>query len=89
MLEEEQQPQKSSDAPSDKVRVSGFCIQRSAINSREDCSVLYKNKKNNIGFNNSGLTLEFRSLVGIGRSGGMIGRCCLNMFPKFPQGSEL
>ena len=34
---------------------------------------------NEIGFKNSGLTLEFRSLVGIGRSGVMIGRLCLNM----------
>ena len=32
-----------------------------------------------IGFENSGLTLEFRFLVGIGRSGVMIGRLCLNM----------
>ena len=31
------------------------------------------------GFKNSGLTLEFRSLVGIGRSGVMIGRLRLNM----------
>ena len=42
-----------------------------------------------IGFKNSGLTFEFCLLVGIGRSGGMIGRCCLNMVLKFPQGSEL
>ena len=31
------------------------------------------------GFENSGLTLEFRFLVGIGRSGVMIGRLCLDM----------
>ena len=33
----------------------------------------------NIRFNNSGLTLEFRFLVGIWRSDVMIGRLCLNM----------
>ena len=40
-----------------------------------DVSVLYED----FGFKNSGLTLEFRFLVGIGRSGVMIGRLCLNM----------
>ena len=34
---------------------------------------------NNFEFKNSGLTLEFRFLVGIGRSGVMIGRFCLNI----------
>jgi len=34
---------------------------------------------NNFGFNNSVLTLAFRLLIGIGRSGVMIGRICLNM----------
>ena len=48
---------------------------RSAVNTREHCSVLYLK----IGFKNSGLMLEFRFLVGIGRSGVMIGRLCLNM----------
>ena len=38
---------------------------------------------------NSGLTLEFCLLAGIGRSGVMIGSLCLNMVTKFPQGSEL
>ena len=31
------------------------------------------------GFRNSSLTLEFRLLIGIGRSGLMSGRICLNM----------
>ena len=53
------------------------------------CPNLYKDRFPNIlgldegiehfGFKNSGLTLEFRFLVGIGRSGVMIGRLCLNM----------
>ena len=34
---------------------------------------------NCFGFKNSGLKLEFRLLVDIGRSGVMIGRLCLNM----------
>ena len=41
------------------------------------------------GLKNSGLTLEFCLLVGIGRSGVMIGSLCLNMVTKFLQGSEL
>ena len=53
-----------------------FCkCLRSAVNSREHFSVLYEN----FGFKNSGLTLEFRSLVDIGRSGVIIGRLRLNM----------
>ena len=51
----------------------------------ENFNILYKN----FGRKHSGLTLEFCLLVGIGRSGVMIGRCCLNMVLKFPQGSEL
>ena len=43
--------------------------------TRESFNILYRN----VGFKNSGLTLEFRFLVGIGRSGVMIGRVCLNM----------
>ena len=46
---------------------------------------LYKN----FGFKHSGWTLEFRSLVGIGRSGWMIGSLCLDMVPKLPHGSKL
>ena len=60
-------------------------IIRSAVNSRE----LFRFYIKKFGFKKLGLTLEFRSLVGIGRSGGMIGRCCLNMVPKFQHGSEL
>ena len=48
---------------------------RSAVSSREVYWVLYEK----IGFKNSGLMAEFRSLVGIGRSGVMIGRLHLNM----------
>ena len=47
----------------------------SAVNTREYFSVLYKT----IVLKNSGLTLEFGFLVGIGRSGVMIGRLFLNM----------
>ena len=43
--------------------------------SREVCAVLYGDFE----FNKSGLTLEFRLLVGMGRSGVMIGRICLDM----------
>ena len=57
-----------------------------AKKKRRDFFPFYMKK---FGFKNSGLTLEFRSLVGIGRSGGMIGRCCLNMVLKFQHGSEL
>ena len=55
-------------------RYGGFYL-RSAVNSREYFPALY----NKFGFKNSGLTLAFRFLVGIGRSGVMIGRLCLNM----------
>ena len=58
---------------------------RSALHTCVCFSVLYAH----VGFRNSGWTLEFRSLVGIGRSGWMIGSLCLNMVPKFLQGSEL
>ena len=47
--------------------------------------ILYENFKliyKNIGFKNSGLTLEFCLLVGIGRSGVVIGSLCLNMVPN-------
>ena len=40
-------------------------------------------------FNNSGLTLEFRFLVGIGRSGVMIGRICLTMASQLLNGDKL
>ena len=40
-----------------------------------DLEFLYEH----FGLNNSGLTLEFRFLVGIGRSGVMIGSFYLNM----------
>ena len=43
----------------------------------------------NFGFKNSRLTLEICLLAGIGRSVVMIGSLCLDMVPKFPQGSEL
>ena len=48
---------------------------RSKANSREVFSDLYKM----FGLKNLGLMIEFRLLVGIGRSGVMIGRFCLNM----------
>ena len=41
-----------------------------------------------IGFKNSGLTLAFWPLVGIGRSGVMIGSFCLNMVQNAPQESS-
>ena len=52
---------------------------------REFFKILYKK----FGFKNSGLTLKFRSLVGIGSSGVMIGSLCLNMVQIAPEGSEL
>ena len=48
---------------------------RSKANSREVVSASYKC----FGFKNSGLMIEFRLLIGIGRSGEMIGRICLDM----------
>ena len=41
------------------------------------------------GLKNLGLLLEFRSLVGIGRSGIMIGRLCLKMVKNAWCGAEL
>ena len=38
---------------------------------------------------NSGLMLEFRFLVGIGRSGFMIGRLCLNVVSELLIGDKL
>ena len=52
--------------------------QRSAVNTREILSVLYRN----FGFKNSGWTLEFGLRVGVGRSGWMIGSLCLNIVPN-------
>ena len=54
--------------------------------------MFYKNFKKiykKIGFKNSGLTLEFCLLVGIGRSGVMIGSLCLNMVCQLLRGNEL
>ena len=42
-----------------------------------------------IGFKNSGVTLEFRFLLGILRSGVMIGRLCLNMVSQLLIGDKL
>ena len=50
-------------------------LVRSNANSREVCSVLYKM----FGLKNLSEMLEFRLLVGIGRSGMTIGRLCLKM----------
>ena len=52
-----------------------FSIRSYFFYSFSICSVLCKI----FGFKNSGLTLAIWPLVGIGRSGAMIGRLCLNM----------
>ena len=52
-----------------------YTHKSSKADSRVFGSVLCKQ----IGVNNSGLMIEFRLLVGIGRSGVMIGRMCLDM----------
>ena len=57
----------------------------STVNTRENDRFYIKN----IGFKNSGLTLEFRFRAGIGRSGVMIVRFCLNMGSPLRRGSEL
>ena len=58
---------------------------RSKANCREYLSVSYKNFR----FKDSGLTFEFRFLVGTGRFGVMIGRLCLSMASQLLIGDEL
>ena len=53
----------------------GCVLRCSKADSREVCSVSYEI----FGFKNSGLMIELRLLVGIGRSWVMLGRICLDM----------
>ena len=50
-----------------------------AIRSKADSRDVFSALCEIVWFQNSGLMIEFRLLVGIGRSGVMIGRICLNM----------
>ena len=59
---------------------------RSKANSRQVFPVSYIK---NSGFENSGLMIELRLLVGVGRSGVMIGRIRLNMVSQLLDGAEL
>ena len=54
--------------PNNYVKDMLFHTPGSKVNSREDSSLVY-----NIGSKNSGLTINFRVLVGIGRSGMITG----------------
>ena len=75
-LKNDLDPKNQKRNPENNMHVRPLKWLRSKFNSRDKNSVLYLKK---VGFKNSGLTLEFCLLVGIGRSGVMIGSLCLNM----------